>query len=270
MLGWKLFTRAATLLIENLSAALRVSLLPYGLATAVGAWLLVSHPGLTQGLALPGATPDTVGQNLDGAGLLFLGAVVNLVAWLWIAVDWHRFVLLSEDPEGWVPPLHGRAMLGYLGRSILIGLLTVLVILLVSTMAAVLVLPLFGPGGQVFVSAVAFFVAMILFYRLGLVLPARAVDRSMSFAEAMAATRGHSGTVVILALVTAAVTMLLQVPTLLDAPEAVPTDGEAVPEAGGLGITFVYQTVVQWIALMLGVGTLTTLYGHLVEGRPVE
>ena len=78
----------------------------------------------------------------------------------------------------------------------------------------------------------------------------------MTFGEAMRETSGHTGTVVVLALLTVGFSLLLQVPTLLDG-------------TGGL-VTLVYQVVIGWIGLMLGVGTLTALYGHLVEGRPVD
>ena len=89
----------------------------------------------------------------------------------------------------------------------------------------------------------------------------------MNVAEAWRASKGESGTVVLLALMTFAVSMLLQVPALLDAPGAAEA-GAAVVARGP--ISLVYELVVTWILLMLGVTLLSTLYGHFVEGRAVD
>ncbi|TFL19986.1 hypothetical protein DR046_01165 [Jannaschia formosa] len=78
----------------------------------------------------------------------------------------------------------------------------------------------------------------------------------MGFGEAMEATRGHTGTVAALAVITVGFFLLLQLPTAIE---------------GSLGlITIVYQGVVGWIGLLVGVSTLTALYGVVVEGRSVE
>ena len=252
MLGWKLFARAVRLILDHLDAALRLSLLPYLLVAAATLWLGLSFPDLVGQSGFDPADPPPAGFVMGQLLVLLLNTVVTL----WIAVGWHRFVLLAEAPQGWLPALRGSEMLGYFGRSILIGLLIVAVIFAVSLMLATLIVPI-APGlaGPVIGSA-ALFVGMILFYRLAVVLPAGAIGRSMTFGEAWTATAGHTGTVVVLALLTVGFTLLLQVPTLLDG-------------TGGL-VTLVYQVVIGWIGLMLGVGVLTALYGHLVEGRPVE
>ena len=251
MLGWKLFARAVTLLIENLGEALRVSAVPYAVVIALTVWIAGAYPEAGESGILDAGSLEA---DAAAAGPYLLTAVVNLVASLWIAVAWHRYVLLSERPGGLLPRMHGAAMLGYLGRSILIGLLVALVIFVVSiplTLLAVVAPPL-----AALIPVTALFVAMILFYRLSIVLPARAVDRRMTFREALAATEGHSATVVVLALLTVGFSLLLQVPTMLDGSAGI--------------ITAVYQGVIGWIGLMIGVSTLTALYGHLVEGRPVD
>lgn len=252
MLGWKLFVRAVRLLLDHLDAALKLSLVPY-LAVAVATiWLGLSFPEWIGRGEFDPADPPPTGFVAGQLAVLLLNTAVTL----WIAVGWHRFVLLAEAPNGWLPPLRGPEMLGYFGRSALIGVLIVAVILVVSLMLATLVVPI-APGlaGPV-IGAGALFVGMILFYRLAMVLPAGAIGRSMGFGEAMRQTSGHTGTVVVLALLTVGFTLLLEVPTLLDG-------------TGGL-VTLIYQVVVGWIGLMLGVGVLTALYGHLVEGRPVD
>ncbi|MGB3406478.1 MAG: hypothetical protein WBA67_03205 [Jannaschia sp.] len=250
MLGWKLFVRALNLLIENLGEALRVSAVPYAVVIALTVWLSSDAPdGMTgedilAGTALSGAQ----------AGSALMLALVNVLISLWIAVAWHRYVLLEEHGTGWIPPFHGNEMLGYFGRSFLIGLLVGVAILGISIPLGVLALAI--PGGSLLVGAVALFIGMIVFYRLAIVLPAGAIGRPMTLGEGMEATKGHTETVMVLALLTVGFSLVLQVPALLDG-------------TAGL-ISAVYQGVVGWIGLMLGVSTLTTLYGYLVEGRSVE
>ncbi|MEM7488351.1 MAG: hypothetical protein AAF390_04420 [Pseudomonadota bacterium] len=253
MLGWKLFLRAINLILDNLGAALRISALPYGIAAAVSVWVAMSWP---ESIGVPMQVDPENPLPPDYAGALVLSGAVTIAASLWIAVGWHRYVLLAEGGEGWVPPFNGGIVLGYLGRSILVGLAVGVIVLAISTMASVLLLPLLGPSVTPLIGALALFVAMILFYRLGVVLPAGAVGRSMTFGEAMRSTAGHSGTAVILALLTVAFSFLLQLPTAL--------------EGSAGAITVVYEIVVGWIGLIIGVGTLTALYGVVVEGRPVE
>ncbi len=252
MLGWKLFLRAINLILDNLGAALRISALPYGIAAAVAIWVAVSWPEYIGVVQFDPEDPPPA----DFALAKLVELMVALIAYLWVAVGWHRYVLLEEGGYGWVPPFRGDLVLGYLGRSLLVGLAVVVIMLAVATMIIVLLAPIFGAAMQTFAYAVAFFVAMILFYRLGVVLPAGAVGRRMTFGEAMGVTQGHSRTAALLALLTLAFSQLLQLPTSLD--------------GGGGAITVVYQVVVQWIGLMLAVGTLTALYGVVVEKRPVD
>lgn len=250
MLGWKLFMRAVTLLLDNLGEALRVSAVPYAVVIAISVWVTGAYPDAVSGTAV---TPETA-LSVEGAGAVLIMVIVNLVVSLWIAVAWHRYVLLEERPAGWLPPLNGSAMLGYLWLSVLIGLLVAVIMFAIMIPLGIILLAVPFLAGVI--PAAALFIGMILFYRLAIVLPARAVERPMTFGEAIEATRGHSGTVVVLALLTVGFSLALQIPTMLD---------------GGTGIiSAIYQGVVGWIGLMLGVSTLTSLYGHLVEGRPVD
>ena len=251
MLGWKLFVRALTLITDNLGPALRLSLLPYGLAVASGIWVALSYPEWI-GAPLDPEAPPPAGFVLASMGSILLGVLASL----WISVGWHRFALLGEEPEGWVPPFHGARVLRYLGRTVLAFGMAFLAAMAVVTMLVVLLVPLFGETAAALPATVGFFVACLVFYRIGIILPAGAVGRDMRLNEALIATKGQAQTILVLAVLTVGVTLLLRLPTLLE-------------DAGPI-VSTLYQFVTGWIALMLGVGTLTALYGHLVEGRPVD
>ncbi|PWJ16255.1 hypothetical protein [Jannaschia seohaensis] len=257
MLGWKLFLRAVNLLIENLGEALRVSLVPYAVLIAASLWLVgepvtdLSRLDLENGEATPGGMTAAMSEM---AGGLVLTALLNMIVSLWVAVAWHRYALLGETARGWIPMMHVPEMLGYFWRVFLIGLLVMLAVvgIMIPLGAVAAAIPSFLP----LVPLIGIFLGSLVFYRLGVVLPARAVGKFMTFGEAMEATRDTNGAIATLAAISLALPLLFQVPTMLD--------GDAGP------ITVIYEGVVGWIALMIGVSTLTALYGHLVEGRPVE
>ena len=252
MLGWKLFVRAITLILDNLLDALRVSIVPYLPVVVASVWVAVKYPDL---VGVSGFDPENPPPG-GFLGLQLLVMVANLVALPWIAVSWHRFVLLAEEPLGWVPTFRGPEILGYIGRSLLIGLLMGLAMVVTSIVVGVVVGALSAALVPLFVGSASLFVAMMFFYRLALVLPAGAIGNKMAIGESMTATKDHNGTVLVLALLTVGFSLLLSVPTLVE---------------GGAGmITVIYELVVGWIGLILGVGTLTALYGYLIEGRPVD
>ncbi|WGH77375.1 hypothetical protein [Jannaschia ovalis] len=254
MLGWKMFVRAITLLLDNLPDALRVSAVPYALVVGAGLWLSTRYPDAAGMGTLIGAEGAEVDPGYITDSLLV--ALVNLAVTIWVALAWHRYVLIEERPTGWVPPLHGPEILGYLGRTFLIGLLVAATVLVVSIPIATLAMAMPSGFATLVMGSAAMFAAMIVFYRLAVVLPACAIGRSMSFREALEYTKGHFGTLAVLALLTVGFSLLLQLPTAID---------------GAMGlITVIYQAVVGWIGLLLGVSLLTVLYGHVVEGRPVD
>ena len=260
MLSWRIFRRAVTLVVDDLPAALRVTALPYALFAAVSLAFAGSVDMATLARTEAGAATLPAGA---ASGLLAT-ALVQLLAFLWISVAWHRHVLLREGGEGWVPPFYGREMLGYLGRSLLIGI----VVMAAVVMASVALVPLAPALGF----AVATVLAMVLVYRLGLILPAGAIGKPIPVVEAWRTTAGQSGTVVLLAVMTYATSLLLQLPALLDAgPETEAGAGAAEVATGGGGpISLLYGLVVTWALLMLGVSLLSTLYGHFVEGRSLD
>lgn len=251
MLGWKLFVRAVTLITDNLLAAMRVSLLPYLLAVGSGLWVALSYPEWI-GVQIDPQNPPPAGFVLGSMGSLLIG----IFASLWISVGWHRYALLGELDAGWLPRLNGSLLLGYLGRTLLAFGMAILAAVTVITMLIVLLVPLFGPSVQALPAVAGFFAACIVFYRVGVILPAGAAGKSMRMNEALVATKGQAQTIVVLAFLTVGVTLLLRLPMLLEETSVI--------------ISTLYQFVTGWIGLMLGVGTLTALYGHMVEGRPVE
>jgi len=255
MNGLDFIRHGVDMLLRNLGPALRVSVGP--VLIALVATLLLTALGLGSALG-PGAD-FTQPEVSAGWGFgLFLGGIVTLVLWLfvfsWVAVAWHRFILKEEAP-GRLPPLRSDLVWPYLGRSILIAL-----ILILAAIPLGLVFGLIADGSQSLAMAgiVGILMALVLGWigtRLSLVLPARAVERPMTFGESWAATASASGAIFLVVLILAVINFVLgSLFSLI---------------LGDNLVSGLLSLVVQWFITMLGLSVLTTLYGNLVERRPL-
>ena len=254
MNGLDIVKHGVDMLLRNLGAALRVSAGPFLIAVIVSA--LLAALGLGAAFA-----PGMGAGQLPGAGWgfgLFLGGLLTMILWLfvfsWVAVAWHRFILKEERP-GLLPPLRTDLVWPYLGRSILIA-----IILIVAAIPLGFVFTLVAGGSQslVVASIVGLLMALVLGWigtRLSLVLPASAVERSMSLGESWAATAPASGAIFLVVLILALINFVL---------------GSLFGLAlGDSLVSAALSLIVQWFLTMLGLSILTTLYGHLVERRPL-
>lgn len=249
-MAWDLLRHAAAMLWRNMGAALRVSIGP----SLVGVLIV----GLLLGLGVLAA-----GQGQRGIALLAL-LLASLFLIGWTAVAWHRRVLLDE-PVGLLPPPDWGRAWPYVGRVVLLSL-----VVAVAAIPFVLALPLvlgrprgvagvvMDPPGVVPVLAALLVASTVLgwlFLRLALVLPARALDRPMRLDESWSATAPASGAVLALAAALAGLNLLP--PVVIDAALGPTLAASAASIALG------------WATGMLALSLLTTLYGHLVERRPL-
>lgn len=251
MKGWDIFVHSVRLVFRNLDAALRISLVLY-LVYAIGQfWLMSLAPAEVAGT--PGALALTPQQAVGS----LLSMLVTVLVSIWIAVAWHRYVLLEEVPHGWLPRFHGGILLGYLGRSILLGILVVLATLVVG-MVIGMIGTVTGSSGLIMLGGILGVAAGIfLFYRLCPILPAGATGQPISMSRAWQATQGIGGTVLLLVVLTLLATFLLGIPNTLSGD----------PNSA---LSRIYSLVVGWPLMLVGISVLTTFYGHFIEGRPID
>jgi hypothetical protein len=234
-MGVKLFMQAIRLVLNNWRDALRIT------------GLLYFVPVIAAHFVFAGADPESP----PPLGILVV--LVTFVCSMWIAVAWHRFILLDERPAGLLPPFEGGRVLSYFGYSLLLGFIAVPVVVVVSLvvggMAAIA-----GPPILVIALPIMVFIILTIGYRLGLILPASSVGKPLKLNEAWAATSGANGDVIVLALLSAGGSLLLTLPTLV-----------LVGPLAPLGQ--IWDAVSTWFAVLVGVSILTTLYGVFIEGR---
>ncbi len=245
MSGFALLFQSLRLIFGNLPQSIRLS-------SPLGALLILA-------LLLYG--PDYFIQDIDPNDPNSLPAssvffqLLTVVFTMWVAVSWHRFVLLEEYPNGVLPKFHGGLMLVYFGYGILLGIVVGLGTIALGALVglALFTVPVLMIAGIIIVSVAGAWA----FYRLSPILPACAIGNRLGMKEAWAATKPHSG-----AILGAMVIFVVSIFALAFAGAAVAT---VIPFLGG-----VMLLAFNWLYILLGISFLTTLYGVAVEGRSID
>ena len=254
----KIFRHALLMIYNNLGQALRLSIGPY-LLLLLGTTLLVLlfgglfsasangafQSGMTEAemeLMAPGAM--TFGSIFIFLPIMLLGLFVGS----WVAVSWHRFILL-EETTGFIPPISGRPIWPYLGRNIVIWLIITLIALPLFFIASLFaVIPILFPIAM----SIAGIAVVGLWFALGMSLPSIAIGKDMTLGDTFAASRPHFKTIFLVALILIVFNFVVGLVVSI------------IPIIGGL-----LSLAAQWLFIMLAVSVLTTLHGHLIENRPL-
>jgi hypothetical protein len=192
-----------------------------------------------------------------------IAAVISLLAFSSIAVNWHRYILLDEMPRGSEYLRLDSLTMRYFGNLLLLFLFIFLIALVV-----VIPLAIIGAvtGAETFFTIISVVVALpiagIVFMRWGIKLPAIALGKDMTFPVAWRLTDGNNGPVFLVflfnVLVTFGVGIAFGLTVLLI---------NAISPGIALIIEFAGQLVLNWILSILGITLLTSLYGFFVENR---
>lgn len=257
MQGWKIFIHSVRMVFANLGPALRISGLLYFAYMIVNAYFQLNYSddlrALQQNMAA-GFVPMELPSGLLTA--MTLNFVVGLLTSLWIAVLWHRFILLSQIPVTAIPQLYSGMVASYLGKTIQLALMLAVIGVVLGMLLGVAIGPLLGPLAVSAIPLILLGVLLYLSYRLGLVFPAIALETSMPFKASWENTKSASGAIAQLAVIAVVFAIIIQIPSNMN------------PDPTSI-INLIYSYVVGWIAMMVGISVLTTLYGIHIEGREI-
>ncbi len=249
-MGVDVFLHSVRLVLNNWRTALRITGLLY---------LIYAVPSLLLMLLFP--TPTEPEQVMAAAGTLsgvaFITAILAIVAFVWIAVAWHRYVLLDEEPAGQLPLFDGKRLLSYGGYSLLLGLIGIVVMLVIGSIVGFVLVPLLWTVGAIITGVISIAAVLIVGYRLAPLLPAIAVDKPITMSAAWNATASANGVIIILAVVSAIAAVVIDLPAMILMLAGTP--GQFLAQVWTLGTG--------WLKMLVGVSILTTLYGHYIEGR---
>ena len=248
-MGLRIFLHSIDLVFRQLAGALRISGLLYLLSMVVS----IIGAIFFMPTVVPGQPPSFPWQMVPIA-------VATMGIYLWIAVSWHRFVLLDELPKAPLPPLKGERLLAYFGRFLQLTLVCMIAGAIFGV-ASVPVITVLAQGAQIVIMALpALLLTMLLVlsYRLAPMFPGAAIGQPIGFKASWSATSGAWGTLVVLAIVSGLAAILIDVPAALL---------QNVP--AGAAFAFIWLSVTGWVKLMVGISILTTLYGVYVEKRVI-
>jgi hypothetical protein len=250
MTGWKIFSHSARMVSDNLIDAFRISFLLYIVQVAINVWFNGKFGDYLIALHTDPALPAPQGFWMAWSVTM----VVVTISGFWIAVGWHRFVLVQEVPGTVLPPLHGNLVVSYLVSSIAIGILIALVAGVGVLVLGFAFSTIAGGAGALLAIITVVGYSVYLFYRWGLVLPSAALGKPMKMKESWDNTVLASGVIWQLAVIAVGMTALVMAPGLLN------VDPFSL-------VNEVYTYVLNWILMMVGISVLTTLYGVYFEGR---
>ena len=251
MTAWMLFRHAVLIVARNWREALKISGVLY---LIIAVFDLSISSQMPQGGMGNGMAHGEFGMSPTNMLLSIVLIAAYIIISMWIAVAWHRYVLLEEMPSGWLPTWNAPAVGRYFGKSLLIMAIVIAAALCVGlsvTITAVFAPPIavfFGLAGMLFVGA--------LFYRLCPVLPAVAVGESLFIRDAWHQTRGLFSSIILLVLLQFMLMLAIQIPVVLI--------GSLIPFLGLLA-----QIAASWFLTLVTVSLLTTFYGHFVQERPL-
>ncbi|MCG7520428.1 hypothetical protein [Ruegeria sp. Ofav3-42] len=193
------------------------------------------------------------GTSTGGIFLFVLGLIaVIFVTVFWIAVSWHRFILLEEYPRGIFPTFRFDRILAYLGRVLMLGLLFAIAWLPMGLVLAMLSKSL--TILSIIVVAVYLVYLVVCFYRLSIILPAAAIGEPITIGSAWNSTTGIASSILVLIVVAFLFQVLVQL---------VFTVLAFIPVLGIL-LTVFFGTL---ILPMINVSIMTTMYGVFIEKR---
>ena len=233
--------------------ALQISALP--MLMFILAFFLIDRmspgPTLTEREAIPFDQPVGGIADLEPDGILSFIVLLALgLTIAWIAVAWHRYILLGER-SGLPLPMVNLPEIG-LYLITLVKMLVLFTLLAIPVLALMLIFPAlswsFTGGTPVLVSVGLTFV----FLRVGTALCAAAMGNGLRLVDAWMSTGPHWKSIAVLSVLTVALdTGIGLFLTLLG--------DHFFSEALGLAAG--------WISLFFYLCVLTTLYGHFTENR---
>jgi hypothetical protein len=249
MLGIQLFFRAFKMLFHDIWVTVRLTLFPL----AIGGVLIGGLLTLVFGVGGLEFEQGTFTPKDATAGI-FLPSVISFAILMfvicWSAVGWHRYVLLQERPDAFLPKLNG-ALLGAYFWAIVRFFLVSLVILFPVVMLAMWLLIVVGAGETTFILTISavLIVASALMFRIALIIPAAAIGKPSTIRESWQATKGYFWAFVIVAFAS----------NLLN--------GLAQRIEGDGFVSWALFFILYWLSFAVSISILTTLYGHCIEKR---
>ncbi len=253
----------------NIGPAIRMSwpwLAIYAIVQAIG---LMLFPDLAKMFA---GDKDAFSNAALGTGIMLATLLVlSTIAFSSIAVNWHRFMLLGEEPEGEDLLRLDALVFRYIGNAMLAGLIIGSLIVVMTILFVIVAM--FAPDNLGIILFVILFLALFLgslvvYPRLFLKLPAIALGRDdYGFRDALADSAGNNLRIGFFMMVLTVVLFIAAM--VLSLPLAFLVIARGEPSTTMAVLSWTFQLLINWLSWIVGINALTTLYGIFAEGREV-
>jgi len=244
----QIFLHAVRMVLSNLGPAMRIS-----------AALMLAQLVLVVVLGLDGVYSYSADATQTPQAGFFLFLAVQMFLGLWIVVAWHRYILQEEAPGAFLPRFDGAAIWRYVVASLIMVAIIIPLAMVVSVLAVLAVLPMLGSGnpgaGVALAGALIYLPIVYISYRISPILASAAIGPRLAVREAWYATGGSGGAILSISLLAFLFWIVLSIPGF-------------VMEASFL--TSIWGFLVQWATTLVAASTVTTIYGHYVEKRPLH
>ncbi|WP_170368997.1 hypothetical protein [Ruegeria arenilitoris] len=252
MLGWNIFAHSLRMVFGNLKQVAQIVIGPaiIGTVAIIGVFMVSGIP-----LEAFDDNPNGLPPGVNPGALIlfaFLLFVVMLLVMGWIAVAWHRYILLEEYPSGVLPTFRFDRILAYFGRGLMLGILMAIAFLPMGILTGMLGEGLIAVSIILTIGYLVFLA--ICFYRLSIILPAAAIGQPITLSEAWSNTLGTAGTIIVLIVVSFLFQFLVQL--AIGVLSIIPVLGVLIALFFGI-----------LILPMINVSILTTMYGVFIEKR---
>ncbi len=251
-----ILAHALRMLIFDTSTTLRVLMPPILLVLGCSLGIAVLAPDTLAALRAPAL--GEVLPSPSGMALFLAFGVIGLLGYALMAVLWHRHVLLNgaEDIEELRPDL--SVFLGYIWRAIVVGLVQFLAAIPLTLVIALLGSAFVsdGPTSTLPITLIGVLGSIVFIWiamRFSVVLPAAAIGQRMPVLESWQITGAVAAELWGVAALLTGLNTLIYVAAL------------ALPDGGIVAV--LAHTSIYIVEGLVFVSVLTTLYGHLVEGR---
>lgn len=250
----QLFSHSVRMVLNNLGPAFRVS-------TPLIAIMVLSYLLLGGESASYSGDFSFEGGDMEGEFTASAAAstILQILASLWVAVAWHRYILLEETPSGYIPAFRGDRVLSYFLRGLLLFVIVVVAAFALGFIGVFMIAletAITGVIGAVMIGVMVVAI-IVISARLYVILPAAAVDRELPLREAWNATEGMTIPIV--------VAYVLLVLCLMVGGFVL---GLVSIFTGFVGVLLLI--VFNAVATLFGLSFLTTIYGVAIEGRSID
>lgn len=251
MIGWQIFVHALRMVYGNFKQVLQITIGPaliaIGVLVAIGLINRIPSDPIYFGAEGPSRDPADVFVG----GFLFMFLLIFAV-FLWVAVAWHRFVLLEEYPKRILPTFHAGRIFAYFGQLFVIGLMVLALFVPLALLSVGLGQGI--PAVAALILLIGYLFVLVITMRLSITLPATAIGQPLTFRQAWDQTQGANGVIVVMLLASIAFQVILQLVLAVFG---------IIPVIGALLSVFVGLIVVPVLNLSL----LTTMYGVFIQKR---